>query len=125
MCYESVRDSNNLFTFHGLFFKINPVQSWAKGLAMARSNDPIAKLYEHRRQYPDARPHDRFPKPQDANRYRHHEEIQRPQSREDQHGPGYNNDVSKRSWLQNGDGTTKSKYDFGGSWRRADKGDKR
>ena len=35
---------------------------------------------------------------------------------------GYDNDVSKRSWLQNGDATTRPNFDFGNSWRRADKG---
>jgi hypothetical protein len=85
---------------------------------MARSDDPIAKLYEHRRSYPDAKPHDRFPRPQDAARYHEHREIQQPQAPEDQHGPGYSNDVSKRSWLQSGVATDKQFFDRGNSWRK-------
>jgi hypothetical protein len=90
---------------------------------MARSDDPIAKVYEHRRVYPyGAKPHDSFPKPRDAARHHDHQEIQKPQAPEDQHGPGYSNDVKKSSWLQSGLATEKPSFDRGNSWRMKNKG---
>jgi hypothetical protein len=89
---------------------------------MAR--DPISKLYERHRSFPDGKNSENHPRPQDANRYHRHEEIQRPQSREDQHdnaGGRYDNDVSKRSWLQNGDGTSKPFFDKGADRRDSGK----
>jgi hypothetical protein len=38
-------------------------------------------------------------------------------------GSLYDNDVSKKSWLQNGDVTTKPGFDKGNAWRMKNKGD--
>jgi len=42
---------------------------------------------------------------------------QKPQQPADQHGPGYDNDVSTKSWLRNGDATSKPQFDQGNAWR--------
>jgi len=42
---------------------------------------------------------------------------QKPQQPADQHGPGYDNDVSTKSWLRNGDATSKPAFDQGNAWR--------
>jgi hypothetical protein len=86
---------------------------------MAKSDDP----YAYRRLHPYGQPHDRFPKPPRAERQHDHREVQANQFREDAHGPGYDNDVSKRSWLQNGDATTKPSFDkHDNAWRSESKG---
>jgi hypothetical protein len=92
---------------------------------MASKDDHIKRLYDAHRIYPRSQPHDgRHPSPhRAANRAEPHEEIQRNQFRENEHGPGYDNDVSKRSWLQNGDATTKPSFDkHENAWRSPSKG---
>jgi hypothetical protein len=79
---------------------------------MARKTDHIAKLYEERRYHPRNAPHDKFPSPhRAANRCEPHEEVQENQFRENAHGPGYDNDVNKRSWLQSGNAEAKPSFD--------------
>ena len=78
---------------------------------MARKTDHIARLYEQR-YHPRNQPHDKFPSPhRAANKCEPHEEVQQNQFRENAHGPGYDNDVNKRSWLQSGNAEAKPSFD--------------
>lgn len=46
------------------------------------------------------------------------EEAYNPQAPMDRTGPGYSNDVSLKSWLRNGDATTKPGFDHTGKGNR-------
>jgi hypothetical protein len=64
-------------------------------------------LYSFGRSYPHGQPHDRrhptTPRTGDmAGPYHRHEEVQGPQTPEDQRGPGYSNDA--RGWLRGAKG---------------------
>jgi hypothetical protein len=91
---------------------------------MAHSDDKIARLYERHRDHPRSKPHDSYPSPhRAANRCEPHEEVQANQFPENAHGPGYDSDVSIKSWLRNGDATSKPSFDkHENSWRSESKG---
>jgi hypothetical protein len=85
------------------------------------TKDSIASLYSRGRSFPRGQVREHSPRPPSADGYDRHQEIQRPQAPEDQRGPGYSNDVSKKSWLQSGTATDKPGFDKGQdgkqSWR--------
>jgi hypothetical protein len=84
---------------------------------MAKSDRDIDRLYEERRVFPRGKNSENRPLRPSAAGFHRHEEVQANQFRENAHGPGYDNDVKKSSWLQNGDATTKKSFDRGNAWR--------
>jgi hypothetical protein len=89
---------------------------------MAR--DPISRLYERHRSFPDGKNSERHPRPPRADRAHDHREVQAPQAPEDQRAAHYHND-HPNDWVRGrGESATgKPGFDFGNSWRRANKGD--
>jgi hypothetical protein len=90
------------------------------------AKDRISQLYERHKEHPRGRNSENHPAPYHPRSYDasprdgalRNNHVQDIENAHDNAGGKYDNDVSIKSWLRNGDATSKPSFDFGGAYRK-------